>query len=223
MKYNCFFLDVQISFIEENPVSDLDLTFTDEEYGSSGELLRTADLVSGGARVPVTERNKSEYLDALAQRRLCARVREQTEAFLQGLHQVVPDSLLSLFDEGELELMLCGVREYSLGELRQHHDALVGLPARTEEWFWAALASFTPEQFARLLQFATGSSQLPPGGFAELRPRFQVGPGEAAPGSLPTAHTCFNMICLPEHPTFEDFQRALHTAISEGAEGFGLA
>ncbi len=213
----------KISFIETNPVSDLDLTFTDEEFGPRGELLRTADLCPGGSRSPVTESNKLEYLDALAQRRLCARVRDQTEAFLQGLNQMVPDSLLSLFDEQELELMLCGVREYSLGELRSHHDVVVGLSSRTQEWFWAALASFSPEQFARLLQFSTGSSQLPPGGFAEVRPRFQLAPGETEQGSLPTAHTCFNMICLPEHRSYKEFERALLTAINEGGEGFGLA
>lgn len=41
---------------------------------------------------------------------------------------------------------------------------------------------------ARLLQFVTGCSQLPAGGFAELTPRFQI---TAAPtfGNLPTAHT----------------------------------
>ncbi len=213
----------QISFIESNPVSDLDLTFSDEEFGSSGELLRTVDLIPGGSGVPVTDRNKAEYLDALAQRRLYTRMRAQTEAFLQGLHQLAPDSLLSLFDEQELELILCGVREYSLGELRDHHDVVVGLSERLQEWFWAALASFSPEQLARLLQFSTGSSQLPPGGFPELRPRFQVAPGETDPGSLPTAHTCFNMICLPEQRSYKEFERALLTAINEGGEGFGLA
>ncbi len=204
-------------------MADLDLTFTDEEFGRDGRLLRTVDLRPYGAQIAVTDANKLEYLDALAQRRLCSRIKDQTEAFLSGLHEMVPDSLLSLFDEQELELMLCGVREYSVMELRQHHDAIPGLSSKTEEWFWAALASFTPEQLARMLQFTTGSSQLPPGGFAELRPRFQIGPGETPPGSLPTAHTCFNLICLPDHETFRHFEKAFLTAINEGGEGFGLS
>ena len=56
------------------------------------------------------------------------------------------------------------------------------------EWFWIVIASFTQEEMSRLLQFTTGCSQLPPGGFAELRPKFQL---VAAPthGILPTAHT----------------------------------
>ena len=156
-------------------------------------------------------------------RRLCTRIRAQTEQFLSGLHQFVPDSLLSLFDESELELLLCGMREYSLEQLKENHIQEQGtLSSRTVEWFWQALSSFTPEQFARLLQFTTGSSQLPPGGFGELKPLFQIC-ASMNEASLPTAHTCFNMICLSEHSTFQSFEQALLTAINEGSEGFGFA
>lgn len=56
------------------------------------------------------------------------------------------------------------------------------------KWFWAVVSSFTQEELARLLQFTTGSSQLPPGGFNTLCPSFQI---IAAPthSTLPTAHT----------------------------------
>ncbi|CAG2174693.1 unnamed protein product [Oppiella nova] len=74
---------------------------------------------------------------------------------------------------------------------------------------------------ARLLQFTTGCSQLPPGGFQELNPKFHI---TSAPtfGVLPTAHTCFNQICLPEYDSYEQFERALRIAITEGGEGFGM-
>ena len=56
------------------------------------------------------------------------------------------------------------------------------------DWFWTVVNSFTQEEMARLLQFTTGCSQLPPGGFAELNPKFTI---LAAPthGVLPSAHT----------------------------------
>lgn len=58
------------------------------------------------------------------------------------------------------------------------------------DWFWTIVASFTEEHMARLLQFTTGCSQLPPGGFSELNPKFQI---TAAPtyNTLPTAHTWY--------------------------------
>lgn len=215
----------KIKFIEENPVDDLDLVFSDDEYGPGGELLRTVDLKAGGALKPVDERNKLEYLDLLAQERLCNRVRQQTEQFLQGIYLFIPESLLSLFDESELELLLCGVREYNLFELKKNHTIVSHSFSfsTTLKWFWAVLDGFSAEQFAKLLQFTTGSSQLPPGGFAELSPQFQISAAMGTRRMLPTAHTCFNMICLPEHDSFKEFEQALLTAINEGNEGFGLA
>ena len=126
-----------------------------------------------------------------------------------------------MFDECELELLLCGVREYSLTELKKHNIIVSGLSSKLKRWFWMALSHFTPEQFARLLQFTTGSSQLPPGGFADLKPPFQIAPTHKQ-DSLPIAHTCFNMICLSDHSSFQSFEKALLTAINDGGEGFEL-
>ena len=43
---------------------------------------------------------------------------------------------------------------------------------------------------ARLLQFTTGCSRLPPGGFAQLSPHFQISASHTF-GNLPTAHTWY--------------------------------
>lgn len=64
-----------------------------------------------------------QYLDALAQQRLCNNVREEVDSFLKGLNGIIPDNLLSIFDENELELLLCGTGEYSISEFRMHHIA----------------------------------------------------------------------------------------------------
>lgn len=47
-----------------------------------------------------------KYLDALAQQRLCNNVREEVDSFLKGLNGIIPDNLLSIFDENELEVTL---------------------------------------------------------------------------------------------------------------------
>lgn len=63
------------------------------------------ELVPGGARLPVDNENKYRYLDALAQHRLVSLVKDQVEAFIRGLSELVPDNLLSIFDENELEVL----------------------------------------------------------------------------------------------------------------------
>ena len=54
--------------------------------------------------MPVTNDNKLHYLNSLAQYRLVSSCREEVEAFLKGLNLLIPDNLLSIFDENELEV-----------------------------------------------------------------------------------------------------------------------
>jgi hypothetical protein len=48
-------------------------------------------------------------LDALAQYRLANSFKDEVEHFLKGLNELIPDNLLSIFDENELE-----VRQHAL-------------------------------------------------------------------------------------------------------------
>lgn len=63
-----------------------------------------ADLIPNGSKIPVSNENKLQYLDQLAQYRLATAVREPIESFLKGLNELIPDNLLSIFDENELEV-----------------------------------------------------------------------------------------------------------------------
>lgn len=43
-------------------------------------------------------------MDSLAQYRLATSVKEEIETFLKGLNEIIPDNLLCIFDENELEV-----------------------------------------------------------------------------------------------------------------------
>lgn len=213
----------KVKYILEHDVEDMDLFFVEEEYDQTGQLNKVVELVPNGSKIRVHNTTKHQYLDALAQYRLATSLKDEVEAFLRGLNDLIPDNLLSIFDENELELLMCGMGEYSVADFRAHHIINGSSPEfnRVLDWFWAAVCNFTHEEMARLLQFTTGSSQLPPGGFKELSPRFQLTPAPTF-GNLPTAHTCFNQLCLPDYDSYEQFERALLLAINEGTEGFGM-
>ncbi|XP_041353724.1 apoptosis-resistant E3 ubiquitin protein ligase 1-like isoform X2 [Gigantopelta aegis] len=217
------FYKSKIKFIEGNDIDDMELTFSEEEYSPSGHLIKVVDLIPNGSRVPVTNRNKLRYLDLLAQYRLTSSVKDEVEAFLKGLNELIPDNLLSIFDENELELLMCGTGNYSIADFKMHHTVIGASLTFTKvlDWFWTIVASFTEEQMARLLQFTTGCSQLPPGGFSELNPKIQISYSPTY-NALPTAHTCFNQLCLPDYESIEQFHSALLLAINEGNQGFGL-
>ncbi|KAK2550823.1 Apoptosis-resistant E3 ubiquitin protein ligase 1 [Acropora cervicornis] len=184
----------KIKYIEETDPEDLELVFAEEEYDRHGRLQKTVDLKPGGRHIPVTESNKMEYLDLLAQYRLSSSCKQEIEAFAKGLNEFVPEHLLSVFDEYELESL---------------------------DWFWTIVTSFTQDELARLVQFITGSSQLPPGGFAELSPQIQISSAPTT-DALPSAHTCFNQLCLPSYSSFTEMQKKLVLAINEGSEGFSM-
>ncbi|CAG5115250.1 unnamed protein product, partial [Candidula unifasciata] len=219
------FYSSKISYIENNDVDDMELTFSEEVYNTQGQLVKEIDLIANGSKIAVTNSNKLRYLDALAQHRLVTPVKEEVESFLRGLNtELIPENLLSIFDEYELELLMCGTGTYSIADFKLHHN-VVGASSsfnRVLDWFWTIIASFSEEQMARLLQFITGCSQLPPGGFSELNPKIQL---SSAPtyNNLPSSHTCFNQLCLPDYDSMETFHKMLLIAIMEGNQGFGMA
>ncbi|CAK8677423.1 apoptosis-resistant E3 ubiquitin protein ligase 1-like isoform X2 [Clavelina lepadiformis] len=212
----------KVEYVIDNDVTDMELTFSEEVYTAGGALEMTIDLVPHGSKVLVTNSNKHKYLNRVAQYRLSDSIKDEVESFIKGLTSLVPDNLLSVFDENELELVMCGVTKISVDDLKENSTTNGPRFGPTCNWFWAAVTSFSQDELARLLQFTTGCSQLPPDGFKALEPRFKLSIVDYNTGGLPTAHTCFNEICMPHYDSYEDLHRMLRIAITEGATGFGI-
>jgi len=211
----------KIKYILDNDVEDLQLTFTQEEEVSGG-VIKSIDLCSKGSTKLVTEQNKQQYIYTLAKFLLVDRVSKQMEAFLEGFHSLIPCDILDMFDEKELELLLHGIREYNVQELKLNHT-LVGYKSprfgQVLDWFWMALTHFSKEDMAKFVQFVTGSSVLPPGGWKQLAPNFQIGfSGEK--GRLPLSFTCSNYILLPNASNYQEFEKVLLMAVREGVDRF---
>ncbi|KAM0754299.1 HECT-domain-containing protein [Meredithblackwellia eburnea MCA 4105] len=204
-----------------------DLTFSVEtdDFG----VVNVVDLVPNGRNVAVTNENKAEYVRLIADQRLSTDIKEQMEALLKGLYEIVPKDLLKIFSERELELLISGLPEIDVDEWRANtvlHNFTPTHPVIG--YFWRAVRSFTMEERAKLLQFVSGSSRVPLEGFGSLQgmsgvTKFSItSAGETL--ALPTAHTCFNQINLPSsYTSYEQLRKALLTAINEGAGGFGFA
>lgn len=96
----------KIKYLLENDIDHIDteIYFVEELYDSSGQLIRTVELIPNGSKIRVRDVTKLQYLDALAQYRLATCIKDELEAFLKGLNELIPDNLLSIFDENELEV-----------------------------------------------------------------------------------------------------------------------
>ncbi|XP_046678623.1 E3 ubiquitin-protein ligase HECW2 isoform X2 [Homalodisca vitripennis] len=214
-------------WIKERDISSetLDLTFAVTEQVFDQAVER--ELKPGGRNIPVTEKNKKEYLERVVRWRLERGVSQQTESLVRGFYEVVDPRLVSVFDARELELVIAGTAEIDLTDWRTHTEYRSGYHDNHPVivWFWSAMERFSNEQRLRLLQFVTGTSSVPYEGFAALRgstgPRKFCVEKWGKPNSLPRAHTCFNRLDLPPYPTPEILYEKLLLAVEE-TNTFGI-
>lgn len=115
----CLLLCIKWRLYRENDITDvIDETFTTTEE-RFGEMV-TVELKPGGNDVPVTEENKKEYVSLIVEYRISRRVKEQFEAFMSGFSELIPQDLINVFDERELELLIGGMSEIDVYVLRSH-------------------------------------------------------------------------------------------------------
>ena len=67
------------------------------------------ELISDGRNKKVTEENKHQYVDLVAEHRLTTAIRPQINAFLEGFNELIPRELVSIFHDKELELLISGL------------------------------------------------------------------------------------------------------------------
>jgi len=210
-------------WIKENDPSELELAFqVDEE--SFGQTV-SIELRPGGKETRVTNENKDEYIQLVIEWRFINRVRKQMDQFLAGFNELVPLNLIKIFDEGELELLMCGIGSIDVkdwkgntvykGDYHPNHIVI--------QWYWRVVLSFSNEMRSRLLQFVTGTSRVPMNGFKELYgsngPQLFTIEKWGSPTNYPRAHTCFNRLDLPPYESYQQLREKLIKAI-EGSEGF---
>ncbi|XP_054797950.1 E3 ubiquitin-protein ligase UPL1-like [Prosopis cineraria] len=223
-----------LKWMLENDISDvLDLTFSidaDEEKLILYERTEVTDyeLILGGRNIKVTEENKHQYVDLVAEHRLTTAIRPQINAFLEGFNELIPRDLISIFNDKELELLISGLPDIDLDDLRANTEySGYSVASPIIQWFWEVVHNFSKEDKARLLQFVTGTSKVPLEGFSALQgisgsQKFQIHKAYGSPDHLPSAHTCFNQLDLPEYPSKQHLEERLLLAIHEGSEGFGF-
>ncbi len=88
-------------------------------------------------------------------------IRSQIDCFLTGFYDLVPPHLISIFTPSEIELLICGLPDINLSDLkanteyhqfRETDDSII--------WFWQAMDSFSNTERASFVQFVTGTSKV---------------------------------------------------------------
>ncbi|KAI0506581.1 hypothetical protein F5B22DRAFT_442079 [Xylaria bambusicola] len=217
-----------LSWMLNNDITDIiteTFSVEDDEFG----VTKVSDLCENGRNIPVTEENKHDYVRLVVEHKLLSSVKEQMENFLKGFHDIIPAELISIFNEQELELLISGLPDVDIDDWKSNTEYHNYTPSSPQiQWFWRALRSFDKEEVAKLLQFVTGTSKVPLNGFKELEGmnginRFNIHRDYGNKDRLPSSHTCFNQLDLPEYESYEALRRQLLKAITAGSDYFGFA
>ncbi|KAF6750084.1 ubiquitin protein ligase [Ephemerocybe angulata] len=207
---------------EGNP-EDLSLNFTIavDELG----VTRNVELIPGGSDISVTKENRLKYITLVSHYRLSRQIRKQSEAFFEGLKEMIEVRWLRMFNQQEVQILIGGVNApIDLDDLREHtnygglyddrHPVIVA--------FWKVLNGFDQEQRRALLRFVTSCSRPPLLGFKELVPNFSIRDSGTDSHRLPTSSTCVNLLKLPLYSNERIMREKIVQAITSGA-GFDLS
>jgi hypothetical protein len=214
-----------MKWILDNPVGELpsQLMFTtsSSEIGSSSEI----ELKENGASIIVTDENKKEYIELVVDHRLKGAILSQAAAFCQGFHEFISRDELSVFGPHELDSVICGENIIDIDDWQTNCEFQGGYSAQHPviAMFFSVLRKWSQENLAKLMAFATGSPQVPLGGFAAFReagrPMIINCGGEKT--RLATAHTCENRLDLPKYENEDEMNDRLLYAV-ENCSGFGM-
>eukprot|EP00210_Caulerpa_lentillifera_P005107 g4879.t1 len=218
----------QMKWILENDITEVLMgqTFSAEvDFFGRKEIV---ELKESGSKINITESNKKEYVNLMTKHKMTTAIRDQIKAFQEGFWELIPIELINIFNDHELELIISGLPEVDISDLKANTE-YTGYTAASPviQWFWQVIEELDKESLALLLQFVTGTSKIPLDGFAHLQgisgpQKFQIHKSYVSTNRLPSAHTCFNQLDLPEYESKDQLKSRLLLAVHEGCEGFGF-
>ncbi|KAJ5157140.1 uncharacterized protein N7482_008240 [Penicillium canariense] len=209
----------------------LDFTVTDTiPMPGSANRTVTKELRYNGSKTPVTNQNRLVYISYIARYRLQVQPAMQTNAFLQGLGQIIQPAWLSMFNQSELQTLVSGetgdidvedLRRntqyggvYTIGDDNEEHP--------TVQLFWKVMHEMNNEERQKVIRFVTSTPRAPLLGFSHLNPRFSIRDSSEDQERLPSTSTCVNLLKLPRYANADTLRNKLLYAVSSGA-GFDLS
>ena len=117
------------------------------------------ELKPDGDKILVNQDNKQEFVDLYTDFLLNGSIEKQFKAFKNGFHMVTDESPLHLlFRPEEIELIVCGSKNFDFNELEQSTEYEGGYTAESQtiKDFWDIVHGFEMDLKRKLLQFTTG-------------------------------------------------------------------
>ncbi|KAL7068532.1 HECT domain-containing family protein [Cryptosporidium serpentis] len=210
-----------LSITDSERFDDLCLTFstTINNFGEFQIVALSPELYN--ADEPVTIENVQIYIDCYIDWFFNKSIKRQFAAFYNGFHSICGGRALELFSPQELVQVICGSSKFDLDSLinaTKYQDGYTK-DSETVKYFWEVVREFDVGTQKKLLFFVTGSDRIPMKGLGDIN--FIIGRFGPDSNMLPTAHTCFNYLLLPDYNNKEKLRKLLLISL-EHSQGFGL-
>ena len=203
---------------DENLEEELDTDFTvvDDKFGEKLVI----PLKPDGENIKVNIKNKDEYVELYLDWFFNKSVKEVFNSFEKGFFKVFNKDLSKILSPEELELIICGTQFLDFNELKRvcQYEQYTK-DSETIKYFWEILLEFKEDEKKKFLSFVTGCDRAPIDGLGSLQ--ITITNGGSDLNQLPSAHTCFNNLILPDYKKKEMMKEKLFIAINY-SEGFGL-
>jgi E3 ubiquitin-protein ligase HUWE1 len=106
----------------ENDIQQLGLDLAFSLDASEFGVNKVIELIPNGASIVVTNENKHEYVRLVCQEKMIGSIRQQINSFLEGFYTIIPKSLISIFNEQELELLISGLPDIDIEDLKANTE-----------------------------------------------------------------------------------------------------
>ena len=203
---------------DKNLKEELDTNFVvvDDKFGEKLDI----PLKPNGENIMVDCENKDEYVELYLDWYFNKSIKEVFNSFEKGFYKVFNRDLCKILSPEELELIICGTQFLDFNELKKgcNYEEYTK-DSETIKYFWEILLEFNEEEKKKFLSFVTGCDRAPIDGLGSLA--ITISNGGTDLNQLPSAHTCFNNLILPDYKNKEVTKKKIHIAINY-SEGFGL-
>lgn len=91
--------------------------------------------------------------------RFVSRIKNQMDAFLEGFQELIPRKFIEIFDENELELLMCGIGNVDVKDWKMNTVYKGGyMPNHIViQWFWRVCSSFVSRlEYSKNFNFISG-------------------------------------------------------------------
>jgi hypothetical protein len=159
-----------LKFFHENDLSQHE-DVIEQFFEHSNDEGKSVELVPGGSSKRVNNDNKKEFIKLKCHYIGYKSCKPQLDQLAEGFYSVVPYDWIAHLTVEELEVQLCGQSHIDLDdwkEFTEYRGFLSVAFSGTIKNFWNIMETYNQQELGRVLQFCTGTSRVPIGGFAEL-------------------------------------------------------